>query len=85
MLSTPSQILHRSIPAILALLVFLDATPALSVEELIPESIKEEASRDREQEATEDPLALQQSQEIDKPSLQTILVVFKANASKRES
>ncbi len=84
-MSTPfSHILHRSIPGILALLVFLVQTPAHSAEEKIPESIQEsiqkgiqetvekEAARDREQEATEDPLALEQSQKTDKPSLQTL-------------
>ena len=83
LITTPPQILHRSISGILALLVLLVPTPALSAEKNIPESIQEsiqqgiqesieeEATRDREQEATEDPLALQQSQKADKPSLQT--------------
>jgi hypothetical protein len=67
------QIFHRSVPGVLAILVFLAATPAFSVKENILESIKEEASREREQEASEDPLAHQQSQKADNSSLRMIL------------
>ncbi len=67
------QTFHRSVPGVLALLVLLAATPAFSAEENIHESIIEEASRAREQEASEDPLSHQQSQKADNPSLRMIL------------
>ena len=79
-----THILHRSIPGILALLLVTGTTPVLFAEENIPESIQEgikkgiqksiqdEATKHREQGAVEDPLALQQSQKTNKPSLHEI-------------
>lgn len=68
-----SHIFPCFVLGILTLLVCLVATPALSVDESIMETVKEEASREREQEASEDPLAQQQSQKADNPALHTIL------------
>ncbi len=65
----------------LVLLAFLVTSPAMSAETNIPDSIQkgvqvsmeEETTRDRENDASEDPLVPPQSKKVDKPSLQTSL------------
>jgi len=66
-------IFRRLLQCIAVLFVFLVATPAHSIDEAIMEKVEEEATREREQEASEDPMAQQQSQKADNPSLQAIL------------
>jgi len=84
---TPSlyRRLYRTIQWIACVLVTLVPSPALSakpnitttvqesIQQGIQQSVEEEATRARENEASEDPLALPQAQKVDKPSLQATL------------
>ena len=70
--------------ALLSLILIYTVSPSFAIDETIQEEIENEASRERENEASEDPLAQRQTEKIDNPVLHEIMPdTFSAYASVR--
>jgi predicted porin len=70
--------------AFLSLILLCTVAPSFAIDETIQQEIENEASREREKEASEDPLAQRQTEKIDNPVLHEILPdKFSAYASVR--
>lgn len=61
------------IPVLISFFLLYVVPPSFALEESIQQEIENEASRDREKEASEDPLAQRQTEKIDNPVLHEIM------------